>query len=383
MNFSQVLVQKSFLVLLIAFLLLRCAAEKNEKNKWKILEATLETKLVIGVDSTVYFSRPDFLVVDSNNNIIVADRGRSELLVFNEKGNFLHTIGERGPGPAQFRDITGMTINDKDEILVLDRSSQTLKKFSVTGEHLKSYVLPSPITTKTEFKSWGDIHLLFYIRPNIELAQNYILHLFSKTFDKAIGKFIPAQDLDYISGDLIPLFIRGIGSELILGDKLLYAPHMYNGYIYEYVLSENGRVIKFNRKYEGYSHKKPITVLSTNGEVNSGYTDLTLSGPGVTMSILLHNQSKGLFQLEDGKIVHFTYTENADGTKRTFGIEFYSKDMNPLGYAPIYSKKYSSKPDANNLLSWEVVWKDEKDRFYTIDTEDVPKIRVVSLDYAF
>lgn len=378
MIINQILQSKFLSILVIIFLLFSCSEKKKE---WKVLEAKLKTELTIGVDSTVYFSHPDFLVVDSNNNIVIADKGRSELLVFDKEGNFLNTIGERGPGPGQFRDITGMTINQGDEIFVLDRSSQTLKKFSVAGKYLESFILPSPITTKVKFRSWEDSQLLFFIRPNRELAQNYILHLLSKTFDKVIDKSIPAQGLDHISDNLIPFFIRGIGSELIVGNKLLYTPSMYNGYIYEYALSKNGRRVELTEKYEGYSHKNPITVISKNGKANSGYTDVTLSGPGVTMSILLHNQSKGLFQLKDGKIVHFTYIENKEGTKRTFGIEFYSKNMKPLGFAPIYSKKYSSEADANNLLNWQVVWKDEKERFYIVDTENVPKIRVVSLDY--
>lgn len=361
-----------------AFLLSECTTKKKE---WKTINAELETELVIGLDSTVYLTDPEFLVLDSNNNIIVADRRKSELFVFNEQGKILQTIGERGPGPAEFRDITGMTINARDEIIVLDRNSQILKKFSIAGEHLKSYVLPSPITTKAEFRHWNDKHLLFYIRPNLELSQNYILHLYSKKFDNVVAESIPAQGLDSISEDLIPLFIHGIGSQLISGNSLFYVPPMYNGYIYEYALSEDGKMVEFIRKYEGYSHKKPITVVSANSEANSRYSDIRIFGPAGTINILLHNQTKGLFQLKGGKIVHFTYIENEKGTKRTFGIELYNEKMEPLGYAPIYSKKYSSEPDANNLLSWEVVWKDEKDRFYIVDTEKVPKVRVVSLEY--
>src|SRR5690625_1850140 len=173
-------------VLLSLYLYVTGCSEKQKS--WEIIDARLETALEIGNDSLAFLSDPSFIVVDSDKNIIVADRGQSKLLVFNSSGQFLHEIGERGPGPDEFRDITGMSINDKDEIMVLDRSSQALKVFSVSGEYLKSYKLPSPVTTKVKFHFWENLQFLFFVRPNLDLDQNHLLHIYSKDFDAVVNE---------------------------------------------------------------------------------------------------------------------------------------------------------------------------------------------------
>src|SRR5699024_9351528 len=162
--------------------------------------------------------------VDSDKNIIVADRGQSKLLVFNSSGQFLHEIGERGPGPDEFRDITGMSINDKDEIMVLDRSSQALKVFSVSGEYLKSYKLPSPVTTKVKFHFWENLQFLFFVRPNLDLDQNHLLHIYSKDFDAVVNEAIQFQSLDDFREMDIPLLMGSVGSTLLLENRLLFSP---------------------------------------------------------------------------------------------------------------------------------------------------------------
>src|SRR5699024_9572784 len=102
------------------------------------------------------------------------------------------------------------------------------------------------------------------------------------------------------------------------------------------------------------------------------YADVseTIRGGG-HYQYLVHNQSKGLFQLKNGDIVHFTFIESEHPHKRVFGIELYDRNMHPIGYAPIKTLMYHTR-NKSNLLSWNVVWKDKKDRFYIIDTRHIP-----------
>ena len=119
---------------------------------------------------------------------------------------------------------------------------------------------------------------------------------------------------------------------------------------------------------------------SFNGDNRAYFDAVTTMAGGRKIQTLFYNLSKGLYQLNNGMIVHFTYIEKKDPHERIFGIEVYDKSMTPIGYAPI--KRISFDPKRSNMLPLNVMWKDNQDRFYIIDKENraTPKIRVVSLD---
>jgi hypothetical protein len=46
-------------------------------------------------------NRPCSLLLDEENNLYVLDSGNSNVVVFNNHGNFLRTIGKKGVGPGE------------------------------------------------------------------------------------------------------------------------------------------------------------------------------------------------------------------------------------------------------------------------------------------
>ena len=91
----------------------------------------------------------------------------------------------------------------------------------------------------------------------------------------------------------------------------------------------------------------------------------------------MHNSSKGLFRLQNHQIVHFTFCEF--GQERLFGLEVFEEDGSLIGYGVIDRVPLTAYGTAS--LKLRVVWKDDHDRFYIIDREEKPVIRVVELEF--
>jgi len=92
---------------------------------------------------------------------------------------------------------------------------------------------------------------------------------------------------------------------------------------------------------------------------------------------LSYNESRGLFRLQDGRLVHFTFCKFGD--ERVFGVEIFDQSGKLIGYGPIRSVPWDT--NKKYLVNWDVVWKDDQDRFYIIDEEYTLIVRVVELRY--
>lgn len=67
---------------------------------------------------------PIDLALDIDGNILVADNGVGSVLVFDPAGKLLRTIGSRGVGKGQFKDISAVTVAPNGEIVIADSRIQ-------------------------------------------------------------------------------------------------------------------------------------------------------------------------------------------------------------------------------------------------------------------
>ena len=67
---------------------------------------------------------PIDLALDLDGNIMVADNGVGSVLVFDPAGKLLRTIGSRGTGKGQFKDISAVTVAPNGEIVIADSRIQ-------------------------------------------------------------------------------------------------------------------------------------------------------------------------------------------------------------------------------------------------------------------
>ena len=80
------------------------------------------------------------------NMFIVADSGNSCLKIFNSSGNFLRKIGEKGNEDGQFLSPFGLCVDQHGNILVSDKESGHVQKFTIeghfTGKTVKKLIWP-------------------------------------------------------------------------------------------------------------------------------------------------------------------------------------------------------------------------------------------------
>ena len=83
-----------------------------------------------------FFHRPSDIEVDSLRSLIyVADSGNHRILIFNEQGQLFKIIGNKGQGPAEFANPTGLFLFEKGGFAVADVGNNRIQLFNVTGRH--------------------------------------------------------------------------------------------------------------------------------------------------------------------------------------------------------------------------------------------------------
>lgn len=368
----------------IFFLLLFTAtscSEFNNKN-WEKLKVDFETVLTIGADtSDIYFSFPFYGSLDSKGNLVVADIGKSELLVFDKYGKYIQSIGKRGPGPKEFRTIKGIYINENDEVYVFDRSSQSFKIFSTDGDFLRTEKSPS-ITGGVSIGSVDENKILFFAKKSQNLDEAYLLHLYdSDSFSNLVTEAVPISGIDYLNGKYAYTNFLGQGvNHVEHNDSIYLTPLAYNGIVYEYKYSNEKEQVMLKQKHYGNTFKKPVTYIE-NKNLDNINVDAKFSGYGAgeDIGVIHHNWSIGLCKTKRNNFAHFTFVENEDS--RIFGIELYDPDFNPKVYLTLFEEQLSKTPGVSNLLSWKIIGIDDQNRIYVLDREDKPIVRVLKVNY--
>lgn len=347
----------------------------------KNVNLEVDTLLTISNSQETVLGSPYEVVTDSEGKIIALDRAAGRLVVFNEKGEFLYNIGKRGPGPAEFRDVMGMGIDDDDNIIVFDRAAQSFKKFNTDGEFIGTVTPEEPITTPVEFYPSEKRNLLLYINTNYGAGASKLLNVHSQNFEEIYSSSMKVTDfVDFTTPE--PLFLRHSGNFLYL-DKhyALFSPYIYNGELYKLKFNPGSSKYQTDEKFEGISFMKNVTfVRGTGSAVKVDSRPRTADGAyeGIK-GVIRHNTAHGIYRLNHGHVLHFTFIEK-DGV-RTFGAEIFDQNLNLIGYGKIFEKLMLSDPETVNLLQIDITWKDEDDKFYIIEWKTEPIIRVVKFSY--
>ncbi len=213
-------------------------------------------------------------------------------------------------------------------------------------------------------------------------GQGKLLHVFNHDFQAALESLAEKSDI----WDLTVAYDKAraggpySANMTTVGDSLIIiVPAEYNGSVYFYK--------KYNDQwtldtYKGVTLDFPAYKLLDSKD----YPDRD-SRPQPTrvlgwfresFLVLLHNMSRGIFVLNHGTVVHFSMLRNKKG-KYIYGVEFFDISGRFLGYAAV--KNY--KPFAGDELpGLNVLWKDDRDRFYLVDRSDFPTVRRMELEYA-
>ncbi len=90
------------------------------------------------------------LAVDSKGNIVVLDKGRRKVIIYNPEGKFLFEFGKRGTGLGEFEEVTGLTLDKEDNIYVALGHFGRFYVFTEKGELIKEIGNLSLVEKKEE-----------------------------------------------------------------------------------------------------------------------------------------------------------------------------------------------------------------------------------------
>ena len=354
-----------------------CQSDRDAaSSEVQLLDIEVREVLTIGnnaADSVEYlFGFPEFVVTDSRGRIYVADGAVMNVRVFDPEGRYEMTIGRRGRGPQEFMRFGGMGINLEDELIVMDRTNARVTRISPEGAFLASHSMifesvmqirpyeGGYLTLNNEFSTDGNVDHLFR-GYDADFAETGVV------FGRADDVVDTEEMIEQIALTANP------GSFVLTGNRILYAPSLYNGVLYGY--SDGGGKWTQTHQIQGHVSKPAYSKVGRNFEDHE--VDMILFIAGERVGALSHNFSLGLFRLRNQDIVHFTFCDF--GSERIFGMELFDQRGNLTAYGSIERVPLDAHGTA--ALELDIAWKDDQDRLYIIDRTETPVIRVVEVQY--
>jgi len=204
-----------------------------------------------------FFYRPSDIEVDSHQSLIyIADSGNNRVLVFDFQGKLLKVIGNKGQGPAEFANPTGLYVlkdsklavadYNNNRIQIFDKSSNFLHAINTKGVRVADLIfLNDKIYTISSFGFSG---------YSLEMSSDKNIQSLVNILDKQGNK------IQSIMGDDFPdshPFLRAIKSRVCMAisqDNKIYLPHFAINLIQ--VFNEKGK------KVDGFERPLPFKPMT-------------------------------------------------------------------------------------------------------------------------
>jgi len=178
---------------------------------------------ILGSGDNVNFKNPSAVAVDSVDNIYVVDSGNSQIKKFDSTGKLLLSWGSFGPGNGQFRNPSGILVDQK-YVYIADTGHARIQKFDKNGNFVLAW------------GTYGEIPGMFH--APVALAEDRSGDIF--VLDSVTNK-IQIFDLNgKYKGELRPVLTNGgnfTASNSIVFDS------QNNFYV---VTSDMNRILKYN-----------------------------------------------------------------------------------------------------------------------------------------
>jgi DNA-binding beta-propeller fold protein YncE len=106
----------------------------------KIFSYNLTQEKLTVFSTSQSLDNPTGITYDETRNLIyVSETINHRILVFNQVGELINTIGERGNNNGQFNFPTFITLDNNGNLFVVDALNFRIQIFNATGKHLKSF----------------------------------------------------------------------------------------------------------------------------------------------------------------------------------------------------------------------------------------------------
>ena len=293
--------------------------------------------------------------------------------VYDASGQYIRTVGQRGQGPMEFQSFRALTVNDQDEVIVLDRTNARVTRFTPEGRELATR--PVNIVADSQIRPFQAGYLILNNDSSVPGGINYLFRGYDTDFRETSVVFGSTGEIIDTDDRLEQMMLFSVpGSFTFMEGQVVYAPYLYDGKLFVYE-EGHGRWSR-SRELQGHVDKTAYTRV-TGGSFGANEVDFLFRYADKRVGALIHNTSMGVFRLQDGQIVHLTFCEF--GRERLWGLEVFDQSGSMVGYGVFDRIPLDSHGTA--LFRVDVAWKDALDRFYIIDRQASPVIRVVELEY--
>jgi len=179
----------------------------------------LEEELTIG--KIIKGEEPIFVVisgiqVDSKGHIYVLDGRARRIRVFDKDGKHIRSFGREGQGPGEFQRANDIVLTPDETIMILDRGNYRLSFFSQEGELLKE-VSASKIPRL--FRIYPDSDGNYTARINLR-GQKYIYQI--KKLDANLEELSMIAELEHPRRtDILEMFFPNLIAIVMKNDKIV------------------------------------------------------------------------------------------------------------------------------------------------------------------
>ncbi len=162
-------------------------------------------------DSTQYlFSGPKALVTDGRGRVYIADGSSNIIRVFNQKGQYVTSVGRRGRGPGEFLTIEDLAVDSENNLYVLDRILRRVTVFTDNLKERETYNIDAGFTDPNAIyplKSGDNIILATGHFPSNSIK---LVYQFDNEFQNIISNYLPIYPA--LFGSNSPFFLSIIDS---------------------------------------------------------------------------------------------------------------------------------------------------------------------------
>ena len=341
------------------------------------LSFTLHEQLIIGDDeeapSEYLFYYPEIVRTDSRGNIYIKDARRADVRVFDANGRYVTTVGKRGKGPGELREVFGMHVDGDDRVIVADRTSRRLTIFTDMGKSFTTKsleedgrtIMPDPILSLDSSLVLKYVKL--FANPNggpRSIKDDRVLHTHDTDFNR-LETFAQLDDIYDLDDPFLNAYSdspRGMNVATNGTDTIVLAPTVYGGYIYRYTRS-NDKWVMEKLKGGPVPTRAFIPVSQKDIEENQDIKRGSISTSGYRARIL--SRSGGVAVLSTGAILHFPVRTPL---KQDFEprAELFNQNGDLVGYGQLQFDNPELNGNARVMESISIKWIDTADRLYLV-----------------
>ena len=342
------------------------------------LSFTLHEQLIIGDDeeapSEYLFYYPQIVRTDSRGNIYVKDARSADVRVFDANGRYVTTVGKRGEGPGELREVFGMHVDGDDRVIVADRTSRRLTIFTDMGKSFttkslaeKGMIAPRPILSLDDSFVLTFVELFANPEGGPSIKDDRVLHTYDTDFNR-LETFAQLDDIYDLDDPFLNQYSsyspRAMNVATNGTDTIVLSPFVYGGYIYRYTRSNDMWVME---KLKGGPVPKrsfmPVSQkdIEENQDIRRGY--VSTSGPTGTYYARIFSRGGGVAILSTGEILHFP---RRTPLKQDFEprAELFNQNGDLVGYGQLQFDNPELNGNARVMESIRIQWIDTADRLY-------------------